>query len=125
MLTDSEIEIGKKETKYSLKDKHHEHNDCIRMAYEWLDAQKKTKGHMRKIMPLKHLIEKWCGRYVSTSDVEVAAHMHPDITGEYPNFNICSRLTEPSKSRLSAIPEAFTQDYWQRHDPKNYSSSED
>lgn len=42
MLTDEEIEYGKANVKYSLKEGGlHEHNDCIRMAYEWLDAQKK------------------------------------------------------------------------------------
>ena len=125
MLSDSEIENAKKETKYSHGQPHHEHNDCIRMACEWLDAQKKTKGHIRKSYDIKHLIEKWAGRYVSQSDVEVAASLHADIKGKYPYFNISSRLTEPSKNRLNNISEAFKHDYQKRHDPSTYTYHED
>ena len=57
---------------------------------------------------LKHYIEEWAGRYVSTSDVEVAATLHPEINGQYPFYNISSRLTEPSVSRLENIGEALT-----------------
>ena len=33
----------KKRTKYIYPDDiSHEHNDCIRIAYEWLDAQKEN-----------------------------------------------------------------------------------
>lgn len=110
--------------KYS-EDRLHEHPDCIRIAYEWLDAQKKTKGKTTKVNPLKHLIERWGGRYVSTSDVEVAAMMHPDVKGEYPHFNISARLTEPSKKRLSGIGEAFKHDYHAQHDPTTYRMHED
>jgi hypothetical protein len=46
------------------------------------------------------------GVVVSTSDVEVAALMHPDIIGEYPYFNISARLVRPSQSRLEGIGEA-------------------
>lgn len=120
VLTDEQIEIAKRKAKYSYSDTLHEHPDCIRIAYEWLDAQKKTKRVMRKTVPLKHLIEKWGGRYVSTSDVEVAAQMHPNIKGAYPHFNISARLTEPSKKRLESIPEAFKHNYHDRHDPKIY-----
>ena len=106
MLTTEQIEEAKTRTVYSLKDKRHEHDDCIRMAYEWLDAQVKTKGTTKKTYPLKHIIEKWAGRYVSTSDVEVAATLHPEIIGEYPHFNISARLTLPAQRRLSGSGEA-------------------
>ncbi|WP_456638531.1 hypothetical protein [Bradyrhizobium sp. USDA 10063] len=89
----------------------HEHDDCIRIAYEWLDAQTKTKGVMRDRRPLKHIIEDWGGRYVSQSDVEVAAELHPEIRGTYPHFNISARLVLPSDVRLATIPEARTQRY--------------
>ena len=105
MLTDEQIESGKASAGHHL-DGHHEHNDCIRMAYEWLDAQQKTKNIRNTHNPLKHIIEKWSGRYVSTSDVVVAAFLHPNIKGAYPNFNISSRLTLPSVARLSGISEA-------------------
>ena len=125
MLTDEQIECGKANVKYSLKEGgHHEHNDCIRMAYEWLDAQKKTKKTTTKTHALKHIIEKWAGRYISTTDVDVAAFLHPEIHGTYPHFNISARLTKPSDSRLNGISDAFTQDYRERFDPSIYSTYE-
>lgn len=61
---------------------------------------------LRRTLALKNIIEKWAGRYVSSSDVEVAASLHPDIKGSYPHFNINSRLTEPSKEWLQEISES-------------------
>lgn len=111
MLTAEQIADAKKQTKYSLGSKHHEHDDCIRIAYEWLDAQVKTKRPITRPFPVKHLIEKWAGRYVSASDVDVAATMHPDIVGKYPYFNISTRLTLPAERRLHGIEEAHKHDY--------------
>lgn len=107
-LTDEEIEVGKTCTTYSLREgPHHEHPDCIRMAYEWLDAQPKLKTpNKRQHLALKHIIERWGGRYVSTTDVDVAAQMHPDIIGEYPYFNLSSKLVWPNERRLETIGEA-------------------
>ena len=124
MLTDNQIEEAKKQTTYSLRHIVHEHNDCIRMAYEWLDAQKKIKGKISSSHPIKHMIEQWCGRYISTSDVDVAAQLHPDIHGTYPYFNISSRFTLPSKSRLAGIKEAFTQRYHLHRDYDDYTYKE-
>lgn len=125
MLTDEAIETAKALTKYSLPEGgNHEHNDCIRMAYEWLDAQIKTKSPTKKAFPLKHIIEKWAGRYVSRSDVEVAALMHPEVHGDYPFFNISTRLTEPSSSRLREIPEAFRQSEIKQSDRSPYKRRE-
>lgn len=125
MLSVEEIEAAKAATKYGPKP-HHEHIDCIRIAYEWLDAQVKTKGKNRSARPLKHHIEKWAGRYVSQSDVEVAAHLHPDIYGEYPHFNISSRLIRPSGNRLAGIGEAGAHrtTYTERPESKIYARDE-
>jgi hypothetical protein len=71
----------------------HESDDSIWIAYEWFDAQTKTRAPRAKFQSLKHIIENWGGRYVSRSDVEVAALMHPEIRGTYPFYNIGSRLT--------------------------------
>ena len=120
MITDVQIEEAKLRTKYSKKGQLHEHNDCIRIAYEWLDAQRKTKTARKKNFPLKHIIEKWGGRYVSQSDVEVAVSLHPEIYGIYPNYNFSSRLTEPSIERLRGIGEAFAHDYRNQHTPEIY-----
>jgi hypothetical protein len=122
-LTKVQIERGKAASRYHLPP-HHEHDDCIRMAYEWLDAQVKIKGRTNKTRPIKHIIEKWAGRYISTTDVVVAAQIHPDIHGTYPHFNISARLTEPSAHRLEGIGEAFKHDYRQNFDPRIYDRRE-
>ncbi|WP_339033384.1 hypothetical protein WHZ78_16640 [Bradyrhizobium symbiodeficiens] len=111
MLSAEEIAAAKKRTKYGTKDRHHEHDDCIRIAYEWLDAQPKTKGAVRGSRPLKHHIEKWGGRYVSQNDVEVAAQLHPHVHGVYPFYNISRLLILPSEARLARITQARSQDY--------------
>ena len=124
MIDNEEIEEAKNKIVY-ISESYHEHNDCIRIAYEWLDAQIKTKNITNGIYPIKHLIERWAGRYVSTADVEVAAFMHPDIKGKYPRFNVKYKLTEPSTQRLDGIPEAFKhQQYRESHDPSRYSETE-
>ena len=125
MLTDQEIEAAKQRTRYTLDSKLHEHPDCIRIAFEWLDAQKKTASPNSKGFALKHLIERWGGRYVSRSDVEVAAELHPDISGEYPAYNISARLTEPSTKRLQGIEKAFSQGQRDSHNPSDYKLRED
>ena len=107
MITSQQIEAAKRATTYSLESQNHGHDDSIRIAYEWLDAQHKTKQpNRRSTRPLKHMIERWSGRYVSMSDVEVAATLHPAIYGEYPWFNISSRTVRPSQRRLEGIGEA-------------------
>lgn len=113
MLTATEIAKAKTKTAYTAasQDRLHEHDDCIRIAYQWLDAQTFTKAPTPHARPLKHIIEKWAGRYVSQSDVEVAAEMHPAIKGKYPRFNIGSRLIRPDDERLANILEAKTHDY--------------
>jgi hypothetical protein len=90
-----------------------------------LDAQRKLKRKSSRGYALKHLIEDWGGRYVSQSDVSVAAELHPDVHGKYPLFNISSKLTGPSKSRLKNIAEAGKQpNYSEDHDTENYAYSE-
>ena len=125
MITDEQIECGKKEVSYSLReDPVHEHHDCVRIAYAWFDAQTKLGNSTKRTPSLKHKIEKWAGRYVSTADVELAAYLHPEIHGTYPRFNISTRLTLPSDSRLNGISEAFTQEYRCRFDASIYSAHE-
>ena len=125
MISDSEIEAAKRRTDYRLESQLHQHNDCIRIAYEWLDAQKKIKSPTKKQFALKHLIEKWAGRYVSNSDVCVAAELHPEIFGRYPYFNISSRLVEPSLERLKDIEEAMKHtNYRESHNTAVYAVTE-
>jgi hypothetical protein len=76
------------------------------------------------IPALKHIIERWAGRYVSQSDVEVAAALHPGITGSYPNFNLSKRLVLPNDRRLVGIGEALSQDYRAHLDREVYATVE-
>ncbi len=124
MLTAEDILKAQSKTEYSPGDVLHEHDDCIRMAYEWLDAQVITKGVMKTTKPIKHIIEKWAGRYVSQNDVEVAASLHSDIKGKHPLYNISSKLTLPKIDRLEDITEANTYDYRKSFDEKVYSRRE-
>lgn len=125
MITDKDIELAKQRTDYNSDLPNHEHNDCIRIAYEWLDAQNIISNISSRKYDLKHLIEEWAGRYVSKTDVLVAAEMHPGINGKYPFFNISSRLTEPSLSRLEGIGEAFNHsNYRDGHNPRKYKIQE-
>ena len=126
MLSAEQIAATKKGFRYSHPaNVFHEHDDCIRMAYEWLDAQNVRATPPKESRDLKHIIEKWAGRYISETDVEVAAAMHPRIRGKYPNFNLSTRLVLPSDRRLEGIGEALTQ---QGHrdllDPKVYAMRE-
>lgn len=116
MLTSVQINEAKARTKYTDQP-HHEIDDCIRIAYEWLDAQNKLtrqNSRMRKY-PLKHIIENWGGRYVSQTDVDVAATLHPDIVGSYPCYNISVNLVKPASRRLERIAAANSQDYGGRY----------
>lgn len=109
ILTDEQINEAKKHVPCVAGDPNRENPGCVRIAYEWLDAQAKTVSPIRSAYAIKHLIEKWGARYVSQYDVEVAAYLHPQIKGKYPYYNISSKLTLPSEQRLAGIEEAFTQ----------------
>lgn len=125
ILTDEQIEEAKKWTKYSTAEQLHQHNDCIRIAYEWLDAQDTIVSKQASAFALKHLIEKWGGRYVSQSDVEVAACIHPRIRGSYPYYNISARLTLPADDRLDGIGEAHAHsNYREQHMAERYKNKE-
>ena len=104
----------------------HEHPDCIRFAFEWLDAQTQIKNARSATMPLKHVIEAWAGRYVSQSDVELAAELHPNIWGSYPYYNFSKKLVEPSTKRLEGLSQAFQhKQYLENTDIVSYDSQED
>lgn len=123
MLTAEQIADGKRRTRHTL-DAFHEHDDCIRIAYEWLDAQKIIATPNKRFRPLKHIIEAWAGRYVSQTDVEVAALLHPRISGKYPNFNMSARLVHPREDRLDQIAEANTQNQRDHFEPGTYATKE-
>ena len=98
--------INKAKSKLNIQNAHHEHNDCIRIAYQWLDAQNKLTRIGNHAFDLKHLIESWGGRFISPHDVDVAAYLHTEINGKYGAYNISKRLIEPSITRLESIEQA-------------------
>lgn len=93
MLTTEQIEAAKRRTNYGHppNEVYHPHEDCIRLAYDWLDAKPKLKHINRRNGVWKYIIEAWAGRYISQSDVEVAAELHPEVFGVYPYFNVGGR----------------------------------
>jgi len=88
----------------NLHQPNHEHNDCIRMAYEWLDAQ--TKMKRKRSDDWKHLVEHWCGHHITSDDIKVAAHLHPAIQQDGDKLNLSSIKVLPRFSRLNGIGEA-------------------
>ena len=102
MLTRQQIEAAKRRTNYGhpANEVYHEHDDCIRLAYDWLDAQPKRKTVNYRKWVSKHEVETWAGRYISQSDVEVAAELHPAVVGRYPYFNVGSRRLLPNAASL-------------------------
>lgn len=123
MLTSEQIAKAKTEVNYSLPQITHDSDDAIRTAWHWLDAQLRTKlPNMRKSPPIKHMIENWSGDYISRCDVEVAAHLHAEIIGQYPNYNISARRTEPNRRRLKGFdsenyeqqPELYPNAYYRK-----------
>lgn len=105
-------------------DAFHEHYDCVRIAYQWFDAQNTRSNSTRHHHFRKELIKEWAGRYVSNADLEVAAFLHPRMAGAYPSFNLSKRLINPCKSRLGGIGEAFTQNYFRPQSCDAYFAKE-
>lgn len=106
-MSDELIETAKTKAFYSSKTPHHEHNDCIRAAYEWFEAQEILKGTSPKKLPveLDVIIENWAKLPISISDIEVVVAIHPAlrVLGGYPNYNISTNLVEPSFHRLDPL----------------------
>lgn len=102
-----------------------EHPDCVRMAGEWLSAQRRTKTvPARWPAPLKHLVEVWACRYVRQDDVTTAARML-GLRGNYPFFSISTTLTLPSTDRLHGIAQAGVHPgYAERSRAEHYRRSE-
>lgn len=125
MHSDQLIDVAKQLAKYSTENVHHNENDRIRAAYEWLDAQRLTKHPTKKVIGIKHLVEKWCGNYISRSDVETAAHMHPAIFGIYPFYNINAGLVLPSIARLSGLTRGWHEPSSKRNSRYRYRENDD
>lgn len=99
-LTDSQIDEAAE--RLGLDARH----DSVRIAYEWVDAQKTNKRASFDRTPWKHLIENWGGFYVSPHDVDIATYLHPSTWGRYGCSNISTRLIWPHPRRLEGIESA-------------------
>ena len=115
MLTDEQIKSAIDEMGiYFGADEPYDH---IRMAYEWLDAQEKTKRVMSKSVmfnselptPRQMCID-WCGWFMCENAFAIAAYMHPEIKGEYPRFNISSKYTLPRIERINGMKGIIAND---------------
>lgn len=106
MLSDETIALAKARANYAGFVPVHQNNDCIRIAYAWLDAQIKTAVPSEVPMSQRGLIRSWGGALVMYGDIIVAAEMHPDIHGIYPSLNLSSELTLPDPVRLVNIAGA-------------------
>jgi len=128
VLTDAQIEAAKAK-EASLIAGQPASDLVIMAAFEGLDAQPRIKSPSSKSRPLKHIIENWAGCYVSMADVKIAAWLHPDITGEYPRFNIAFSMTRPSAARLQNIGQGDAHERWpewpQTGEAYEYSTKEE
>ena len=104
-ITDEQINEAKKEHMENYKNYYFESDDCIRIAAEWIDAQTKTKNPTNFIS--KGNIEHWAQRYVSNSDVIVAAKIL-GLKYKLGRYNVSLVRVFPLVSRIKNIKSAFT-----------------
>lgn len=102
-VTAEQIAKAKSEAPYSRAHVPHFHDDGIRAAYVFLDVQRKLLHPTSKAICWKHAVEWWAGFNVSQADVEVAAHMHPEVFGRYPYYNIHANYVHPADCRLVGL----------------------
>jgi hypothetical protein len=147
MITSEEIEVAK--IRLKLLSPRHEHDDCIRIAYEWLVPQRTVNSHGVRAGEIKHLIEVWAMRYISIHDLAVAAEIlrtrratedgavskwaaHPvgpaisrKMVRGCECYNISADLTAPRKQRLEGIGQANTQTLFVKtYDRNDYAFEE-
>lgn len=125
-ITDSEIKLALDEIKKKSSDDFYtESLDSVRIAYQWLDAQKSLKGVHLHISPIKHVIEFWGCRYVSQYDLDAAVLLHPRFKGSNDCYNLSKDLILPAMFRLEGIKEAgLHMDYRERNRMENFKYAE-
>ncbi|MGY1490532.1 hypothetical protein ACW4YW_14070 [Methylobacillus pratensis] len=120
MLSDETIALAKARANYAGFVPVHQNNDCIRIAYAWLDAQIKTTMPSEVPVSQRGLIRSWGGALVMYGDIIVAAEMHPDIHGIYPNLSLSRELTLPDPARLADIAGANEHPALKQFDPSRF-----
>ena len=96
----------------------------IRAAYQWLDAQTRSEGPLKKDHNLEILIEDWTGLDITCRDVSVAAGLHQSVTGGYPFLEIKPGFTFPSHERLRVVGTSFDRDEEEQPLMSHYDSYE-
>lgn len=118
MITSEQIKVA--ESALDLSGIQHVTDDKVRIAYEWLDAQRKTNTQSGKKFALKYLIRLWSGREISEEDVHIAAYLHNEVKGVFPSYNLHPRLTFPSLERLRWNIDVRAQGYEELYLLENY-----
>ncbi|MFJ5446079.1 hypothetical protein ACIKP9_07550 [Methylobacillus methanolivorans] len=119
-LSDETISLAKERANYAGFVPVHQNNDCIRIAYAWLDAQTKTANLREVPVSQRGLIRSWGGALVMYADIIVAAELHPEIHGTYPNLNLSKELTLPDQARLARIVGANVHPGLQQFEPSRF-----
>lgn len=120
MLSEETIALAKARANYAGFVPVHQNDDCIRIAYAWLDAQIKTAEPCEVPVSQRGLIRSWGGALVMYGDIIVAAEIHPDIHGIYPCLNLSRELTFPDPARLANIVGANVHPGLKQFDPARF-----
>ena len=99
-------------------------DEKTRIAYEWLDAQHTLDRSISQKTDLQKLISTWGGKRIDIEYIDRAAHLHDQITGQYPKYNINYRFVLPSAERLRLLVQADRQASNMRFLLENYRSYE-
>jgi hypothetical protein len=93
--------------------------DCVRIAYQFLDAQKKIKNPTVSRVPIKSAMKDWSGFYVSGSAIDLAISLHPELVGDHLCLNIPrSQWVIPDRARLAGVMQAGATGYTFNVHPK-------
>ena len=120
VLSDEAIAFAKQRANYAGFVPVHHNNDCIRIAYVWLDAQIKSSSLFEVPVSQRGLIRSWGGALVMYGDIIVAAELHPEVFGVYPLLNLSRELTYPDPARFANIAGAHEHSNLNQFDPAHF-----
>lgn len=107
MIQESSIEAAKEEAVYVNRPTEYsfENDDHIRIAYEFIDVQTKTKNvsgrSQQGLLQWRTQVRCWSGFKISQEDFEVAVCLHPDVRGTYPYYTMSNKLVLPCALRIN------------------------
>ena len=120
VLSVEAIAFAKQRANYAAFVPVHHNDDCIRIAYAWLDAQIKSSSLSEVPVSQRGLIRSWGGALVMYGDIIVAAELHPEVFGIYPLLNLSNELTYPDPARLTTIVGANEHSSLNQFDPAHF-----